>query len=446
MKKLFAVLLVLSLFLVVGGRPSFAETPEEIVELSQTPIPDNSSYSEGITFIGLLTGSKGENITQLVGKFLTGAGHVGLGFACPQCTQNRDDITRSTEISEGMKIGLVGMVDNQVTAMFNSQPNIDVVAHLADEWIPGHKEQQSVYASGYQDLLESGIHVLWSFSRNLAYLGFVVVMIVVGFMIMFRNKVGGQTLVTVGNSIPKVVVGLVLVTFSFAIAGLILDFAGVLMAVFANLLETDIEVYNIWELLKGTLGLGETTVFGGLGIASIVMLLVVSLGPVGLIALLIAAVIIGIILFGAIKLWLALLKSYLALLVNVVVSPIVIMAGSIPGNSTAISNLFKSILRNALVFPVAFAIVNGVYFITDRQGIILSFPPSLLLRESSTTINQIGPLVTGLAKIIAIYVAAQTPQFMKAIIPATASKAGADAAAAVKEGFSKVPLIGGAFK
>jgi len=122
------------------------------------------------------------------------------------------------------------------------------------------------------------------------------------------------------------------------------------------------------------------------------------------------------------------------------------MAGSIPGNSTAISNLFKSILRNALVFPVAFAIVNGVYFITDRQGIILNFPPSLLLRDGSDTINQIGPLVTGVAKIIAIYVAAQTPQFMKAIIPATASKAGADAAAAVKEGFSKVPLIGGAFK
>jgi hypothetical protein len=33
---------------------------------------------------------------------------------------------------------------------------------------------------------------------------FVIVMIIAGFMIMVRNKIGGQTMVTLGNVLPNV--------------------------------------------------------------------------------------------------------------------------------------------------------------------------------------------------------------------------------------------------
>ena len=79
-------------------------------------------------------------------------------------------------------------------------------------------------SAGYKYLKDSlKLDKLWGQSRNIAYMFFVVAMIVIGFMIMFRNKIGGQVLVSISNSIPQLIICLVLVTFSFAIAGIMLD-------------------------------------------------------------------------------------------------------------------------------------------------------------------------------------------------------------------------------
>jgi hypothetical protein len=445
-KKILGILVITSLMFIPLLSPARAALPPEIQEFSETPIGTQKSYSLVWTLIKAATGTSSESITQLFSKFVGGGSDVILVTLVPEATEGYQDILGEDALPMVMKRGLAGVVEDGVMAMFNAHPRIDVIAHLADEWVPGHRQQQSVYASGYTDLHDSGIHVLWAFTRNIAYSGFVLIMIVIGFMIMFRNKIGGQTLVTIGNSIPKIVVGLILVTFSFAIAGIILDISGIFLRVISGLLETNILIHNPFKLLWGMItnhpefaGLS-----GALGIAGIVMLIATSWGVAGLIALFLGVVVAGVVIIGAIKLWFALLKSYFALLLNLTVAPLVIMAGSLPGDSVAITNLFKSMLRNALVFPVAYAIVNLPYFLADRQGILLGFPSSVF--PDATADLRIGGLVIGIAKILAIYVAAQTPSFMKAIIPATASRAGADSAAAVKEGFSKIPMIGGMFK
>ena len=51
--------------------------------------------------------------------------------------------------------------------------------------------------SGFEYLHESiQLSALWSITRNIAYLFFVIAMIIIGFMIMFRNKIGGQVIIT----------------------------------------------------------------------------------------------------------------------------------------------------------------------------------------------------------------------------------------------------------
>ncbi|MFA7627832.1 MAG: hypothetical protein WCY37_00215 [Candidatus Dojkabacteria bacterium] len=447
------ILPVLGIFLVALSTFSFALKPINLVfaqgatTAADEPEPiDNKGIwgkiKEGVQSI---TGAVGESISQLVSKFFTSIADFLLSTVCPQCTVGGRDMAANPNLPDGMRLGLVGTVENGVTAMFESQPRIDVVAHLSEEWVPGYKEKQSVYASGYDDLMETNIDTLWSVTRNIAYVGFVVVMIIVGFMIMFRNKVGGQTVVTVGNAIPKVVVGLVLVTFSFAIAGLILDISGILMRVIAGVLSSDIPIHNIFKLLGGILGLGGGITVGALGIAGIVLIITQALGPAGIILLVLALIILGIVLFGAIKLWFSLVKTYFSLLINVIISPLAIMAGSIPGNEAMTVNVFKSMLRNALVFPLAFAIVNLPYFLVEKTNRIrFTFPETVF--EDATAGDTIGPIMLALAKIVAIFVAAQAPEFAKALIPATASKGGADAAGAIKQGLSKVPLVGGMFK
>lgn len=447
---------ILGIFLVALSTFSFVAKPVQIFAQEETVLDeyvepvDNSPtglWGKVKNFVSTATKAIGESISQLVSKFVTAIGDFFLSLICPQCTTANEEIQAATDIPPEMKLGVAGMVENEITAMFNSQPNIDVVAHLSEEWVPGYKEKQSVYAAGYDDLLDTGIDNLWSITRNIAYVGFVVVMIIVGFMIMFRNKVGGQTVVTIGNAIPRVIIGLVLVTFSFAIAGLILDISGIFMRVIAGILESDIPIHNIWKLLVGTTvgGAGAVGVGTGIGIAVIVGLIIGALGPAALIGIFIALIVLGIVLFGAIKLWFTLVKTYFSLLINVIVSPLAIMAGSIPGNEAMTTNIFKSMLRNALSFPLAFAIVNLPYFLVERQNRInFTFPETVF--DGATAGDKIGPLMVALAKIVAIFVAAQAPEFMKAIIPATASKGGADAAGAIKQGLSKVPLVGGMFK
>jgi hypothetical protein len=391
------------------------------------------------TFVDEFTDEEGQHSSRL---FETATSSL-VGSAIPQlCSEVGcvDQETHDRMEAENLA-GLSTAVDNQVMAMFNNHPDIDVIAHLADEWVPGHRESKTVYASGFADLQESGIQPLWNFMRNLAYLGFVIIMIVIGFMIMFRHKIGGQMIVTVGNTIPRVVVSLVLVTFSFAIMGLILDISGIMMKLTMGILG-GVDIHHIWGLLVGTLGIVGT----GLGIGGIVLGLIGGfLKPIGFVVLAVAAIVIGFIVWGAIKLWFALVKSYFSLLVNVVTAPVVLMVGALPGNNAAIANLFKSALRNALVFPVAYAIVNIPYFLGEQGGgnINLSFPSTVFGQYTGDF--ELGGFFLALAKVLAIYVAAQTPQFMKAIIPATASKSGADVAGAIQGGLSKVPLLGGFF-
>jgi hypothetical protein len=444
---------ILGIFLVALSTFGFAWKPismvlaQESVAAAEEPEPiDNQGIWAKIKGgVQKITGAVGESISQLVSKFFTAIGDFFLSTICPQCTVGGKEMAEDESLPEAMRLGLTGVVEREVTAMFNAQPNIDVVAHLSEEWVPGYKEKQSVYAAGYDDLMATNIDSLWSVTRNIAYVGFVVVMIVVGFMIMFRNKVGGQTVVTIGNAIPKVVVGLVLVTFSFAIAGLILDISGIFMRVLAGILGSTVPVHNIFKLLGGTLGWGGGGVTAGIGIAGLVLVLTGWFAGGGVILILIALGVVILILFGAIKLWFSLVKAYFSLLVNVIVAPLAIMVGSIPGNEAMTVNVFKSMLRNALVFPLAFAIVNLPYFLVERGNRVRLEFPETVFGETNMG-DTIGPVMLALAKVIAIFVAAQAPEFAKALIPPTASKGGADAAGAIKQGLSKVPLVGGMFK
>lgn len=77
---------------------------------------------------------------------------------------------------------------------------------------------------------------IWVACRNLAYLIIVLVIVVVGFMIMFRVKINPQTVISLENALPKIVLTLIFITFSFAIAGFLIDLMYVLIALIISIL------------------------------------------------------------------------------------------------------------------------------------------------------------------------------------------------------------------
>lgn len=450
MKKFVSLFLFALIILWFVPMSVYAQGNSE--DIPKLPIQEGWKEMDEASDVVQDTPNGGQNADKLAGKSMYGTTSVLLTAIAPELVADPEDLPQS------MRRGLLGVAEDGVMALFNNQPRIDVLAHLSEEWVPGYKESNAVYAGGYKDLQDSGISSLWSTTRNIAYAGYVIIMIIVGFMIMFRNKIGGQMMVTVGNAIPKIIISLILVTFSFAIIGLIIDIGGIATNMVAaiyyrNDLAKSIEVTNPWSLFgeifsSSGLAVGSG-ITGGLGLAGIVGLMFFS-GPVGWILaglglLLVGLIVSGIILVGAIKLWITLIKAYLGILINVVTAPLAIMASSIPGNDAMMANTFKSALRNALVFPLAYAIVNLPYYIANR-GISLTFPNTLTGTQEAGQSTFLAGALIGIAKIVAVYAAGSAPNILKGLIPATASKSGIDVSKSLQEGMSKVPFLGGMFK
>lgn len=77
----------------------------------------------------------------------------------------------------------------------------------------------------------SPIQGMWAAFRDIAFGLFVIVAMAFAFMIMFRLKLSPQTVISVQSALPKIIGSLILVTFSYAIAGFLVDLMYVIIGI-----------------------------------------------------------------------------------------------------------------------------------------------------------------------------------------------------------------------
>lgn len=265
------------------------------------------------------------------------------------------------------------------------------------------------YAQGLGFASLNPILGLWKTFRNIAYMAFVFIFVILGFMIMFRQKIGGQSAVTAQQAIPSVIVSLLFVTFSYAIAGFLIDLMYLLMfmiiGVFgqtANGLDGGIIDYNILNLVSELFN----DVAGFDSNIDIVSNLLGSLlqneafsniaGLVGGITL--SLVLAVAILIGTFKLFFELLKSYATIVLSVVTAPLVLLGGAFPGNN-AFTPWVKNLIANLSAFPTVLMTVILFYQFTSESPTTGGFLPPFLLGRGQT-----GAITTlmGLAIILAL--------------------------------------------
>ena len=415
-----------------------------------------------------------------------------LLLMAPEVTSGYAEILESDDITPDMKRGVFGMAKDSVVSMYNSQPYVNVYAHLKNEWTPGENIEGSttLYAaspdSGYQELLDTGVNSVWKFVLNATYVIFILIMIVVGFMIMFRSKIGGQTLVTLGNSLPNVVLALIGATFSFAIAGLIIDIGGIIMgliievfesvggyspniridtlaniarslfptALLKEIIDTTLHNYNPsnWGSMLGSLKIGD--VFSAFS-------MIKNFQTMGLISiiLILAAITVGTV--GVFKVFLTLVKAYFTILLNVIIGPLKIAVSAIPGKGVAFINWMKDIFRAVLIYPVTFAILNLPNLLYQLSGGEFKFPGPDKLTNSNggATIVESLDNLSGMddilnydgmynalmifaIQIFVLFIASKADKYVLAIIPPTTSREGSAAAEEMKRSLSGIPFIG----
>ncbi len=243
---------------------------------------------------------------------------------------------------------------------------------------------------------------LWTASRNIAYSILILVMVAIGFMVIFRMKIDPKTVISLQAALPKIVLTVILITLSYPIVGFLIDMMYFIMALIINIMLTGMgdewiakipevqtnfltgsagtlfsQVWssaNVWKTLvdlkwvNGILGGGgiavSTFFLGGVGFmtgfAAVWPIFLGALAPVGLILLLLF---LGI-LYIWIRILMILLNSYIQLILSLLLGPILLLGEAVPGKS-AFSQWIMNILANLSVFPTTAAILVFAMFLTS---------------------------------------------------------------------------------
>lgn len=276
--------------------------------------------------------------------------------------------------------GIIGLVANLNSTMISYPPasGVEYLADLGKNF--GFVHTAYAQGTGFEGL--SKLLSLWKASRNLAYILFIIAFIYIGLAIMFRIKISPQAIVTIQNALPKLVIALILVTFSYAIAGLMLDLINLLIYLAVAVLGqaawpgdiakisseqykyTHLHFSEIWGLLFGggfkavNKALSHAYFSQWNGFASLGKVPGAVLGFVigNIFALLFSVAAF----FLTIKLFFSLLSSYVAIIISVITAPLQIVLGLIPGSQGGFGSWFKNLLANVLVFPaVAIVLLLG---------------------------------------------------------------------------------------
>jgi hypothetical protein len=231
------------------------------------------------------------------------------------------------------------------------------------------------------------------------------IMLFAGLMIMLRQKINPQTVASIENTIPQVIVTLILITFSFPIASLIIDAMYILISAGIQVIGSTISDPNLAQSVlqysSGTaINLFDKAVFApiapfmpsfvqsgagaaaGAGIGAIVGAGVLSVplaiigGMIGAVASsggdlmtvlspLLVLVVFIVLFFAVFKLFFMLLMNYIQIVVFIIFAPFILMMNAVPGKSTW-SYWWKNIAGNCVSFVVTSIMLYLGYAINMR--------------------------------------------------------------------------------
>lgn len=413
-------------------------------------------------FFNMVTEEARNNVSkQVLNLVISGATAVAQEVVPADFVEMDEDVEAQYKSTFGNQ-SLFEFAGNSVDYALESQPTVNVAYALANDWVPGYSKnsENSVYAaSGYDFLLASNISDLWDMSRQIAYIFFIVIIIAAGFMIMFRNKIGGQMAVTVYNTLPNVILGLILVTFSFAIVGLILNLSALLTNLAHSLLNvTPGEGFYATEFLTTfkymLTGLMPKDVTSGVIEAIFVIIPLViaylSTGIGALIILFLLLIILITYIMAFWNVWLALFKAYVGILLDTIAGPIILTLAAFPGNSKMMIAWFNRLMRNALLFPVVFFILNAVFKLVVDLDINMTGLADGSLDPNATSISGgIAGAMEAFLKLMlplgALYFSANVSKVLEEIFPAQGMQGLTQALQGTQQGFTKIPLFGSLF-
>ena len=357
--------------------------------------------------------------------------------------------------------GLLGTSTNMIASLYHPQASgVEYIAQVKDNFLG-----KSAYAQGVSFGSENNLQPLlpmWKALRNIIYSLSAIIFVVIGIMIMLRVKISPQAVISIQNSIPKIVTSLILVTFSYAIAGLIIDISNwiqafVLVLIFnAKGVGLDSSLFNqgswdkaAWQTLYPTDNSGNNFyIFKSLMSADFTKLSMlanrtVPVGSLFILGMVVGQVILGSLLGGVtgllgsgpslvgnvvgqglgtiigaagglifvlvlwivvaiwlIKLFFGLLKTYVSILLKIITGPLEIGMGSFPNSKIGFSSWIIDLISKVAVFPVVLIALVFTNYLIEISTTNLWIPS--ILRTTLSNGNMVFGAAIGLASLAMI--------------------------------------------
>ncbi|MBI2039681.1 hypothetical protein HYT18_01285 [Candidatus Microgenomates bacterium] len=362
-------------------------------------------------------------------------GQSVIGQACLtyQLTQNTQGAIQSIPVLSQTNLsgGALGATTSLIGMLYQNPPirTADYLASVGQGLGIVKEAHAQVVGSGANVL--SPILALWQVSRNIAYLVMIIIFVIIGLMVMFRQRINPQTVITAQAALPGLVIGLILITFSYFLAGLISDTAfigtNLVGAYFSavkghsdkpqNLVD-EIKSQNVltiftpftriasfdkvsdalssiwndladpnvcrncpWEqdpqkvltALMAFLVAQVIMPFGGmLGGPGQLAAGVISFGgaallPTQLVTVGLTFVAMVILIYAMFRLLLRLINNYLSIIFLTITAPFQFLAAALPGRQGTATNWILQMLANILAFPAVLAVFYFVAFLLGQD-------------------------------------------------------------------------------
>lgn len=318
--------------------------------------------------------------------------------------------------------GATGAVTNLIAGLYEHQPASggEWLAYIRDKINPA----SPVYAQGIGYAGLTSLLPIWSKARDLAFFMMAIIFVFMGLAIMLRVQLNPNTVMTIQSALPKLIISLVLIWFSFAISGFLIDvmylliylliwlMKGILPDATLAMIRDNFQNTNVILMTWRSFGAGAVTtpakavssiivdIMGLSGIAKIPVLGWILKGAFSVIASLIIAIAL---LFALFKIFFVLLKAYIYIILGIILSPLSIMIGALPG-VPGIQLWLKNLVGHLLTFVITIGmILLGAAIIGNAASTGEGFVPPLIGKADPGAL----PALIGLGIILTIPHAAE---------------------------------------
>lgn len=289
---------------------------------------------------------------------------------------------------------------NLLSAIFQPKP-LSGVSYVTEKVTQLHIVPEVKAQTGFGYGALGFIQTMWGATRDIMYAFMILIIIAIAFMIMFRTKISPQAVITVQSALPKVIITLILITFSYAIAGFLIDLMYVSIGLISLLLSQSgificggngnppgcasfgqpIPAAVIFNgMINGGNGLGAFGDFFTYWIHFTIALIGIILTPdissnplsdlwfsqvIGtglvssIIGMLIFAIVTVFLLIVTFKVMWMLIKTFINIILYVIAGPFIIGFGAVSASAGGFGSWLRGLISNLLVYPV-FALLFAV--------------------------------------------------------------------------------------